>query len=237
MSHKRAFSTVLLPGLGLATLLGLGLATAARADWIFESSFYSHDPATGQRTTQYAPPAPSYARFDENYLQSGFRCSESTVGSGNNADHLHIVETWGAGDRIRPYGEWLYPYRAGATPYGPWGNPQGPWTLPFDSRGNPYGPRQGNSSGGNWGWTNPGFGQAGMPGMPMPLGPAGAAAPGAGFGPGGAGFGLPGAAPGAAGAAPGAPGAIPGAPSAMPGAPSAISGTPGVTPATPSPSQ
>jgi hypothetical protein len=53
------------------------------------------------------------------------------------------VQTWGQGTAIRPYGEWEYPYRAGATPYGPWGNPQGPWTLPFDSWQNPYGLNRG----------------------------------------------------------------------------------------------
>lgn len=112
----------------------------AEASWVFRPSYYSHDPQTHERVSQYAPPAPSYSRVGtEGYLQSGYRHNNTTLRVGDDADHIHVVETWGEGDRIRPYGEWLFPYRAGATPYGPWGNPQGPWTLPFDSWSNPYG--------------------------------------------------------------------------------------------------
>jgi len=129
------------PLLWTAPVLGILLATAgAQASWIFRSSYYSHDPQTGERVSQYAKPEPSYSRVGgEGYLQSAYRHNATTLRAGDSADHVHVVETWGEGDRIRPYGEWLFPYRAGATPYGPWGNPQGPWTLPFDSWSNPYG--------------------------------------------------------------------------------------------------
>lgn len=76
---------------------------------------------------------------DPTYMQSGYRHYRSSIRVGGSADHVHVVQTWGLGELIRPYGEWLYPFRAGATPFGPWGNPQGPWTTPFGSWINPYG--------------------------------------------------------------------------------------------------
>ena len=103
--------------------------------WIFRPGYYTHSPVTGQRVAQYEPEQPSIVPTDPTYQESGYR--HQLVQAGN--DRLNIVQTWGAGTAIRPYGEWEYPYRAGATPFGPWGNPQGPWTLPFDSWQNPYG--------------------------------------------------------------------------------------------------
>jgi hypothetical protein len=110
------------------------------SSWIFEPSYFSHDPKTGERVVQYAPLPSVYRTVDPTYRESGFHYTEQFLrGIGSSFDALHMVQTWGQGDQIRPYGEWQYPYRAGATPYGPWGNPQGPWTLPFDSWQNPYG--------------------------------------------------------------------------------------------------
>jgi hypothetical protein len=121
-------------------LAAAGSACAARAEsWIFRASYYSHDPATGNRVNQFAPEKPAYVRVDPTYQESVYRHSRSGFEVGGSFDYLHTVETWGQGENIRPYGEWLFPYRAGATPYGPWGNPQGPWTTPFGSWGNPYG--------------------------------------------------------------------------------------------------
>jgi len=110
------------------------------ASWIFEPSYYSHDPETGQRVTQYSPLPNVYAPEDPTYQESGFHYTQEILrGPNGSVDGYHLIQSWGRGDQIRPYGEWEYPYRAGATPYGPWGNPQGPWTLPFDSWQNPYG--------------------------------------------------------------------------------------------------
>ncbi|MCC6125882.1 MAG: hypothetical protein IT426_13020 [Pirellulales bacterium] len=110
------------------------------ATWIFQPSYYSHDPETGQRVAQYAPLPKVYPPYDPTYRESGFHYTQSILrGPDGSVDALHLIQSWGRGDQIRPYGEWLYPYRAGATPFGPWGNPQGPWTLPFDSWANPYG--------------------------------------------------------------------------------------------------
>lgn len=123
-----------------AAAIGLVTARPAQAEsWIFLRSSFTHDPATGDRVAQFAPEKTPYARTDATYLQSAYRHQRSSIRAGSSADHTHIVQTWGAGDRIRPYGEWQRPYREGATPYGPWGNPSGPWTTPFESWSNPYG--------------------------------------------------------------------------------------------------
>jgi hypothetical protein len=107
---------------------------------IFRRSYFTHDPETGQRVAQYQAEQTTYVREDPTYQESGFRHQEVYIrGADGSWDHEHVVKTWGDGENMRPYGEWEFPYRAGATPYGPWGNPQGPWTLPFDSWQNPYG--------------------------------------------------------------------------------------------------
>ncbi|MBN2021899.1 MAG: hypothetical protein JW809_03830 [Pirellulales bacterium] len=126
----------------LGLLLGglLPVVSSAAGDWTFKRSYYSHDPATGSRVARYSRGATPYATPEPNYKQSAYRHQRIRQGGSNGSvDNIHIVETWGDGEFIRPYGEWLYPYRAGATPYGPWGNPQGPWTTPFGSWVNPYG--------------------------------------------------------------------------------------------------
>lgn len=126
----------------LIAVSAVGSAVAAPAvaeSWIFKPSTFSHDPVTGARVNQFAPKQPAYAPADGTYMQSGYRHMRLGLRAGDSADRLHVVETWGAGQAIRPYGEWLFPFRAGATPYGPWGNSRGPWTMPFDSWINPYG--------------------------------------------------------------------------------------------------
>jgi hypothetical protein len=148
-------------------------AQASDVSWMFQPGYYTHSPTTGQRVAQYEPEKPAYATIDPTYQESGYR--HELIQAGN--EWVNIVQTWGAGTAIRPYGEWEYPYRAGATPYGPWGNPQGPWTLPFDSWRNPYGLNHMQ----NHGAWQPGYGSGGpidngawAPG-PQPLPAAGGA--------------------------------------------------------------
>ncbi len=157
---------------------------------MFRPGYYTHSPETGQRVAQYEPERPSYVSVDPTYQESGYR--HELIQAGN--DWLNIVQTWGQGTAIRPYGEWEYPYRAGATPFGPWGNPQGPWTLPFDSWQNPYGlnrmPYYGGwqggygpgGTGGNGRWqpapqpqSVQGAGAISAPPPPNPAGPLGQA--------------------------------------------------------------
>jgi hypothetical protein len=152
-----------------ALAVGALAATAVEGDWAFRQSYYTHDPSTGERVVQHSPGETPYARIEPNYQQSAYRQNHIRIGGPRGtSDNIHIVETWGNGENIRPYGEWQFPYRAGATPYGPWGNPQGPWTSPFESWVNPYGlnrmpypPYPGPYSGGG------GYGPAPAP-QPMP---------------------------------------------------------------------
>ncbi len=142
-------------------------AWASGPSWIFRPSQYTHDPATGERVAQFAAPPLSLKPDDPSFERSAYRHSRSGFSVGGTFDYLHTVETWGRGESIRPYGEWLYPFRAGATPYGPWGNPQGPWTTPFGSWVNPYG--LGRLPGMPWvPWIPGGLGQNVLP-QPMPL--------------------------------------------------------------------
>ncbi|HYW78697.1 MAG TPA: hypothetical protein VE890_03935 [Thermoguttaceae bacterium] len=124
----------------IATAVTWAVAQTADADWVFQPSTYSHDPATCSRVDQYAAKKVSYARTDPTYMESGYVHKRTVLrGADGSVTRRHVVRTWGAGEDIRPYGEWQRPYRAGATPYGPWGNSQGPWTTPFESWDNPYG--------------------------------------------------------------------------------------------------
>ncbi len=113
----------------------LPAAQASDVSWIFHPGYYTHSPVNGQRVAQYEPERPSVVPVDPTYQESGYRHQLVQVGT----DWLNLVQTWGAGTAIRPYGEWEYPYRPGATPYGPWRNPQGPWMRPYDSWQNGYG--------------------------------------------------------------------------------------------------
>ncbi len=125
---------------GLAVGLTVAIAGSAEASkWLFMPSNYSHTPDGQSRVAQYRPLPEPVARYDPTYSQSAYRHTESHLRGGRSADRLHIVETWGLGEYLRPYGEWERPFREGATPFGPWGNPQGPWTTPFGSWVNPYG--------------------------------------------------------------------------------------------------
>ncbi len=122
-----------------AMLIGPWACQALADGWVFRPSYYSHDPATGQRVHQYRPEKAPYARIDPTYQQSMYRHVQSALSVEGSADYQHFVETWGRGEYLRPYEEWQFPFREGATPFGPWGNPQGPWSLPYSPWFNPYG--------------------------------------------------------------------------------------------------
>jgi len=142
---------------------------AAESSWIFQPSNYSHASETGERTSQFAAKSAAYAPSDPTYQRSGYLHSRTALrGAGGSIDRRHYVETWGAGEAIRPYGEWQRPFRAGATPYGPWGNPSGPWTSPYGSWVNPYGLGQlPNPPWSPW-YPRPGYPHPGHPGTGHP---------------------------------------------------------------------
>ncbi|MBC7353408.1 MAG: hypothetical protein H5U08_13690 [Thermogutta sp.] len=113
-------------------------APGARGEsWIFQPSYFSHNDQGG-RVAQFSQPPQIALPYAPNYVVSGYRHTRATIRGAESYDHLHIVKTWGLGAYIRPYEEWEFPFRPGATPFGPWGNPQGPWTLPFQSWVNPF---------------------------------------------------------------------------------------------------
>jgi len=121
-------------------LCGYLLFTASKSraeSWIFQPSYFSHNDE-GRRIVQFSSPPQVALPYAPNYVVSGYRHSRATIRGAESYDHLHIVKTWGLGAYIRPYEEWEFPFRPGATPFGPWGNPQGPWTLPFQSWVHPF---------------------------------------------------------------------------------------------------
>lgn len=122
-------------------------AVSAGADWITAPSYYTHDPQTGQRVDQYTPIGPFYTYGRSDYLQSGYRHTQSTVQGEFSADHMHIVEEWGR--PVRPYEEWQFPFRPYSVPYALWGAPYAgmfsPAPYPY---GPPYGPPRGDGRGG-----------------------------------------------------------------------------------------
>jgi len=137
----------------------------AETSWIFRTSCYSHDPATGERVNQFTPEKTAYVRTDPTYQESVYRHSRSGFEVDGSYDYMHTVETWGQGESIRPYGEWLYPYRAGATPFGPWPTPQGLWDGPQGPWGNLQGP-WGNLQGPGTTSFGPGSNPYGLGGQP-----------------------------------------------------------------------
>jgi|GEM_PF-1950196 len=134
----------------------LGLVRAALgADWITAPSYYTHDPMTGDRVTQYSPIGPFYIFPQPDYRRSGYRHTRSSIQAGQSADHMHIVEEWGR--PVRPYGEWRFPYRPYSVPYPAWGAPFAglgagrhpfafppgpPHGAPGDGQPDPYGRQQ-----------------------------------------------------------------------------------------------
>lgn len=95
------------------------------ADWITAPSYYTHNPQTGERVSQFAPIPPVYAPVSENFVRSGYRHTRSTIEAGGSVDHLHLVEEWGR--PVRPYDEWRFPYRPYSVPYSMWGPQQFGW--------------------------------------------------------------------------------------------------------------
>jgi len=147
------------------------LSPATATPWINQQGVFSHNPATGERVTQYAPTPPVYGPQRADYARSGYRQTRSTLRGRTGTDNYHIVEEWGR--PVRPYGEWLRPYRPYSVPYQLWGPPFygqfqsfGPY---FDNRF----PRRDAPFGGA-GRGGPGGG--GLPGVVAP----GAAGPGQG---------------------------------------------------------
>jgi hypothetical protein len=143
-------------------------STAPAMDWIFLPSYFSHDPQTGQRVTQFSPGKPALVEQPADYVVSGYRHTESRIRGRGSADRLHIVEEWGR--PVRPYGEWEFPYRPFSVPYHLWGPQFVPWGPGGWFGGGAFGPG-GYGYGYGYGHGEPGHG--GQPGLPPENGPGG----------------------------------------------------------------
>lgn len=136
-----------------AILLGFvigaaALSTSHAAEWITRPSYFSHNPETGERVTQYAPDERVFVEVRPDYVRSGYRHTHSRIQVAGSADNLHITEEWGR--PVRPYGEWQRPFRPFSVPYDLWGPQFIPWG--YGPWAHPYGGFHGPSFGG------PGFG-------------------------------------------------------------------------------
>ena len=147
---------------------------ATAADWLTAPSYYTHDPSTGERVTQFAEIGPYYYYHRPDFQRSSYRQFRSTIQAGNSADNMHIVEEYG--NPVRPYEEWRFPYRPYSVPYDQWGPPFG------GLGGAGYG-GYGYGGGPFVGYPFGGFPPNGPIG-PGPVGPVGPGPGGGGFGPG-----------------------------------------------------
>jgi hypothetical protein len=80
----------------LVLLSGLGFASPARAEnWMFERSYYSHQPATPVAIGRRARGGPYYTRPQGAYFNGGFRRMRSTINIGGLVyDNLNLFESW-----------------------------------------------------------------------------------------------------------------------------------------------
>lgn len=151
-------------------------------DWLTAPSYYTHDPATGLRTSQYATPPPAVVPQAANFQSSGYTHLRSSIQVGQSADNYHRVEKWGP--PVRPYGEWRFPYRPYSVPYSEWGAPLAGFNfghpLPFGhpgagfpGTGFPAGHHDGghHDGGHHGGGHHNGGGQPPQPSQPYPSGP------------------------------------------------------------------
>ena len=70
-------------------------ATARAESWVFQRSYYSHDPVTHVRIGRQFTPGPVYTRPQGEYVNSGFRYNRSTINvRGQSYDNTNIYEGW-----------------------------------------------------------------------------------------------------------------------------------------------
>lgn len=83
----------------IATILLAGLATAATAQadnsWMFQRSYYSHQPVEPVAIGRRARGGPYYTRPQGAYFNGGFRRLRSTINIGGQIyDNLNLFESW-----------------------------------------------------------------------------------------------------------------------------------------------
>ena len=84
--------------LPVALLLALALASVPSVwaeSWIFQRSYYSHEPATPVHIGPRAVGGPYYTRQRGEYVRSGFRNLNSTINIGGGTyDNVQVYESW-----------------------------------------------------------------------------------------------------------------------------------------------
>ena len=74
---------------------GLLSASANAAEWMFERSYYTHDPVQPVRVgPQPAANSPYYSRVQGAYTSSGLRQLRSTIRVGNSVDNYYQWDGW-----------------------------------------------------------------------------------------------------------------------------------------------
>lgn len=79
-----------------ALLAGFGSAPVAQAEnWMFQRSYYSHQPAEPVAIGRRARGGPYYTRPQGAYFNGGFRRLRSTINVGGLVyDNLNLFESW-----------------------------------------------------------------------------------------------------------------------------------------------
>ena len=88
--------------LAAVLLIGItgGAANAAQCatcnrSWVFQQSYYSHDPVSHVRIGRQFAPGPVYSRPVGEYFNAGYRNLRSTIRVGREThDHLNVWESW-----------------------------------------------------------------------------------------------------------------------------------------------
>lgn len=82
----------------LAVLASLGMSQSARAEnapWMFNRSYYSHEPVQNVRIGRAPTGGPYYTRPRGAYVNSGWRWNRSTINVGGQVyDNVNMIESW-----------------------------------------------------------------------------------------------------------------------------------------------
>jgi len=79
----------------IGVAMTLGASPARGESWIFQPSYYSHDPATQVRIGPAPRNGPYYTRPFGAAVNAGYRHLNSSIRvGGQTSDHVHLFESW-----------------------------------------------------------------------------------------------------------------------------------------------
>lgn len=71
------------------------VSSAQASDWMFQRSYYSHQPATPVEIGRRSAGGPFYSRPQGVYVNGGFRWMRSTISLGGRVyDNVNVYESW-----------------------------------------------------------------------------------------------------------------------------------------------